>query len=481
MERVAIESYLQTFRVEECLDEAINEVVERRPANPYMSIASFMETRCVAEILDVKISFCLAGRNLSGVQATISTNISSFSATTSDLTYSSNISDGDLIREYAVLQEKARDCLKGLDPRKVSAVDEAIFKIPGIEKSIALALSMASCRAGARHRGLPLYRFLAELAGTSPAIPVPVVTVLSRAVAGSIVVAQNITVTPTTPSFIDGAFESVLKASLSVQKYLDNNKTACTVSDCGCPCLPSSYSSSLADSIKLVKLALIDEPVEGGLKLGIDMRSGDVSFIDDDLLQYRFDSGDSSTVVQGDDLAETVVGLWRNHELISVEDPLASTDASNLRLLKEKILSTTADLKEGELAYNVAGVGGELGCILQIVADRGIAKAEQIAVLAQDMAFNSVKLRLRKIGSVSAALTLARACQQAQIAVIAGCDEGAPETNDTFLADLAVALGVGQFAGGGMGSCEFSAKYQRIIDISHEDDSIPYKGRNFRC
>jgi enolase len=237
----------------------------------------------------------------------------------------------------------------------------------------------------------------------------------------------------------------------------------------------------LADSTNLVKLALIDEPVEGGYKLGIDMRSGDVSFIDDDLLQYRFDSGDSSTVVQGDDLAETVVGLWRNHELISVEDPLASTDASNLRLLKEKILSTTADLKEGELAYNVAGVGGELGCILQIVADRGIAKAEQIAVLAQDMAFNSVKLRLRKIGSVSAALTLARACQQAQIAVIAGCDEGAPETNDTFLADLAVALGVGQFAGGGMGSCEFSAKYQRIIDISHEDDSIPYKGRNFRC
>jgi len=478
MERAAIETYLNTFQLEECLDEAINEVVERRPANPYMSIANFMESRCVAEILDIKISFCMAGRCLSGVQATIVTNISSFSATTSDLTYASNTSDGDLIREYAVLQEKARDCLKGMDPRKIGLVDEAIFQIPGIEKSVALALSMASCRAGARHRGLPLYRFLSELAGTSPAIPVPVVTVLSRAVAGSIVVTQSITVTPTTPSFVDGAFESVIKASLSVQKYLDVNKTVCTVSDCGCPCLPSS--SSLAESVKLVKLALNDEPVEGGLKLGIDVRAGDVSSIEDDLLQYRFEGGDSNPVLQGDDLAETVIGLWRDHELISVEDPLASTDAANLRLFKEKVLSTTAEFQEGELAYNVTGVGGELGCVLQIVADRGIAKPEQIAALAQDMAFNSVKLRLRKIGSVSAALSMARACQQAQIIVIAGCDEGAPETNDTFSADLAVALGVGQFAGGGMGSCEFSAKFQRILDISREDDSIPYKGRKFR-
>ena len=474
-ERAQIESYLQSFALEECLDEAINEVVERRPANPYMAIATFMESKTIAEVLDVRIACCLVGRSLCGVEVSVVTNISSFSAIANDMTYASN-TEGDMIREYAVLQEKARDSLKGLDPRNIVAVDETIAQIPGMEKSVALALSMACCRAGARHKGLPLYRFLADLAGTSPGIPVPVVSVLTRATAGSIAVTQNITVTPTTPSFVEGAFEAVLKASLVVQRFLDTNKTPNTVTDSGCPCVTLG---TLQEAVALVKAAFAEEMPEGGLKLGVDVRAGDVSVVEDDLLQYRFDVSEGPATL-GEDLVDAVVGLWRDTELISVEDPVAVTDAEALRQLKEKVAAGAAELKDGDLAYNVGGVGGEVGCILQIVADRGIAKPEQIAALAEEMVFNAVKVRLRKVGSVSAAMAIGKACQQAQIAVILGCDEGAPECPDNFLADLAVAMGVGQFAAGGLAACEYSCKYQRVLEIARSDESLPYTGKRFR-
>lgn len=476
-ERSQIESYIKSFALEECLDEALNKVVEKRPGNPYMAIASFLESKTIAEILDVKIACCIVGRGLMGVEARIITNVSSFAANISDMTYATN-TDGDLIKEYAVLQEKAKECLKGMDPRDIVNVDEVIASIPGMDSCVALAISMACCRAGARHKGQELYRFLAELAGTSPSIPVPVVSVLARATGGSIATCQIITLTPTTPSFFEGALEATLKATMCVQNYIDVNKTVCTVTDCGCPCI---ISPTLADAVKLVQAAISEGGLEGGLKMGVDVRASDVSFIEDDTLQYRFEIVDGPAT-QGEDLVEALLALWKETDLISLEDPVLTADTSSLQQMKEKMPAVLADMQTaGSGAYNIAGVGGESGCGLQIIADSNISKPEHIAVLAQqNLVFNTVKLRLRKIGSVSGAMALGRACEQAQIVVIAGCDEGAPESTDSFISDLAVAMGIGQFAGGGLSACEYSCKFQRILEIARDDDTLPFAGRNFR-
>jgi enolase len=238
-------------------------------------------------------------------------------------------------------------------------------------------------------------------------------------------------------------------------------------------------TADLQEAVMMVKNAFAEEPPEGALKLGVDVRAGDVSFVEDDILQYRFDVTEGPAT-QAEDLVDSLVSLWRETELISLEDPVALNDAGALLQLKEKVATARSEFKEGELAYNIAGVGGEVGCALQIVADRGIAKPEQIASLAQEMVFNAVKIRLRKVGSISAAMAIGRACQQSQISVIFGCDEGAPESPDNFLGDLAVAMGAGQIAAGGLGACEYSCKYQRILEIARGDDSIPYAGRKFR-
>lgn len=248
-ERAHIENYLKLYCLEECLDESLNEIVEKRPANPYMMIANFMETKTLPEILDVRLVSVLVGRGLVGVQANVTTNITTFSAV-AQFPYSYAL-ESDMLREFAVLQDRAQQALKGQDPRNVPQIDELISVITGIEAPVGLALSMACCRAGARHKAIPLFKFISELAGSSPCMPMPVVTVLTRQGGGSMNIGQFITVTPTTPSFFEGAMESVLRATQSINKAIDANKTsgaAMTVMDGGAPC---SLASSIDEAVQV--------------------------------------------------------------------------------------------------------------------------------------------------------------------------------------------------------------------------------------
>ena len=151
-------------------DEAINQVVDKRPSNPYMHISQFMETKTYPEILDLKLTMCIAGRGLAGVEATLMTNIATFTASYPLAAYTAmgEFSDGDMLLDFSVLQSKGREALKGQDPTKTEEIDELISAIPNITPAVAMAMSMACCRAGARHSGnKPLYSFLSEKVGTT--------------------------------------------------------------------------------------------------------------------------------------------------------------------------------------------------------------------------------------------------------------------------------------------------------------------------
>ena len=246
-ERVQIENYMKLYSLEACLDEAINDVIEKRPANPYMAIAGFMETKTLPEIIEVKLSCCLQGRGYVGVQANIITNMASFIGF-SQYPNKSPV-ESELLRNYSTQEIRVGETLRGLDPRNLAAIDAALAVASGVDPQVKLALSIACARAGARHKGLPLFRFLAEIAGTTPRLPVPVVTVLNRAVPGGLVkVSQNILVVPSNPSFFDGAIEAILRATHAIQRLLDEGKVPTTIADLGCP---SVQMETLAEAIKV--------------------------------------------------------------------------------------------------------------------------------------------------------------------------------------------------------------------------------------
>lgn len=195
-ERQRVEEYLKVHCIQECLDEVINDLIESRPSNPYIAITKMMETKTLGEITDIQINSTITGRGSSGIKATVHTNIGSFSAIAA-YPYSSDAPYG-LTRDFTVIEDILKDALCSLDPRNMSDIDGKLDMISTLGSTISIAVSMACCRAGARHKGLPLYRYLnsvgqrdkncdsklggleSQLGLAALRIPLPVVAMISR-------------------------------------------------------------------------------------------------------------------------------------------------------------------------------------------------------------------------------------------------------------------------------------------------------------
>ena len=163
-ERKAVEDYLKLYCIEELIDEALNAVLEIRPLNPYVEIAKIIESKTLPEIIDIKIRpVCTANAN-GGILIQVITNLGTFESSVGE-TFES-VPGSDRMRDYVIVESKISSILKSVDPREMSKVDDLINGIPNIDGQISLALSIACCKAGARHKGLSLYKYISELAQT---------------------------------------------------------------------------------------------------------------------------------------------------------------------------------------------------------------------------------------------------------------------------------------------------------------------------
>lgn len=135
------------------------------------------------------------------------------------------------------------------------------------------------------------------------------------------------------------------------------------------------------------------------------------------------------------------------------------------------------------LQYCKNGIGGDDGCALQVVADGGCTDASFIVNYESEMVYNTVKISLQKVGTISQAISLCEAARNANQSIAVSCDGGSiPETDDSFLADFAVAMGAAQFMAGGVLAGEHMCKYNRLMEIGRENESILFSflGRRFR-
>jgi enolase len=234
-ERQEIEDYLKQYSIEACLDEAINEVVEKRPENPYMAIAQCMEAKTLPEIMDVYIYSKIVGEGRGGVEAIVETNIGKFRSL---VTIPASTESGEVMRDFSIIREKIRESLRRQDPKNLSEIDSTLLKIPGIEPPISLAVSIACCRAGARHRAMPLYKYLAESAGTPSGlcIPVPSVSVLSR-VSAEGKPEQEISLLPISSNDLDFALDAMLQCLAVVETKVSSLGLPFSRSRNGCICV----------------------------------------------------------------------------------------------------------------------------------------------------------------------------------------------------------------------------------------------------
>ena len=252
----ATERYLQNYCLQEYFDEALNEVLGTRPPNPYAQLCNFFELKTLPEILDLKLRCIMLGRGGVGIEAVVITNRAPFVGLY-PLSRYDKPSTGEALLDFSMLQKNTSETIRGMSPFDPRAVDGAVKAVKDMTPPIALAISMAVCRAGATHAQKPLYKFLAEKAKSAARLPVPCVTVLCRSAGGATVIHQTLTVVPTTPSYVSSAVECCIAATAAVIRKVGDTHMVCTVPDAGVP--SAAPPASLADLALLVAQALSEE------------------------------------------------------------------------------------------------------------------------------------------------------------------------------------------------------------------------------
>ncbi len=341
--------------------------------------------------------------------------------------------------------------LVGKDVTQQKAIDDALIALDATDNkgrlgaNAILGVSMAVCRAGAAAKGLPLYRWIAELAHTSRIImPVPAFNVINGGShAGNKLAMQEFMLLPVGAS----SFSEAMRMGAEVYQHLKKviqaqyGQDAVNVGDEG-GFAPNIQSNE--EGLNLCVTAIEKAGYTGKIKLGMDVAASEFFKNGKYDLDFKTANNDGSKVVTGEQLSKIYEDFVHKFPVISIEDPFDQDDWTSYAALTAKIGAGTQIVGDDLLVTNP-----------KRIAD-GVAKK----------ACNALLLKVNQIGSVSEAITAAADARKAGWSVMVSHRSG--ETEDTFIADLVVGLGVGQIKTGAPCRSERLAKYNQLLRIEEE-------------
>src|SRR5271154_1631347 len=306
-----------------------------------------------------------------------------------------------------------------------------------------LAVSMAAARAAAAASGQPLYKYLAKYSSDASAnlLPVPMMNILNGgAHADNSVDPQEFMVMPVgAPSFHEGLRWGV-EIFHALKAVLKKNGYSTAVGDEGgfAPNLKSNE-----EAVNRVLEAITAAGYKPGEQIGIALDPAASEFYDAASRKYVFKKSDKSARS-----SEQMVAFWadwvRQYPIVSIEDGLAENDWDGWKLITK------------ELGRKIQLVGDDAFVTNPKIFARGIS--EGIA--------NAILIKLNQIGSVSETIEAVEMARKAKYASIISHRSG--ETEDTFLADLVVAMGSGQIKTGSASRTDRIAKYNQLLRIEEE-------------
>ena len=344
----------------------------------------------------------------------------------------------------------------------VRAVDERLLALDGTDNlgrlgaNAVLGVSVATARAAADASGQPLHQYLATLVPEAaraggPLLPVPMLNILNGgAHADTNVDFQEFMVMPAgLPTFTE-ALRAGVETFHALRGLLKKRGLGTGVGDEG------GFAPSLRSNQEAVELVL--EAIQAA-----GYRAGEDLYIAIDVASSEFWDGESGTYVlrksgEGRRTSDEMIRLyedWMHHyPIVSIEDGLAEADWDGWARL------TTA------LGSKVQLVGDDIFVTNPAIIEQGIARGIGNAVL----------VKLNQIGTVSqtlAAIEMARAAGYASV-----ISHRSGETEDTTIADLAVATGAGQIKTGSASRADRTAKYNQLLRIEAElGAAARYAGR----
>ncbi len=343
------------------------------------------------------------------------------------------------------VNELIAPALRGMDPQDIYAVDAKMIQLDGTKDksklgaNAILAVSIASAKAAAEALGLPLYRFLGGVNGNR--LPVPMMNILNGgAHATNSVDTQEFMIMPAgAPSFREG-LRWCTEVFHALQKILKDEGNTTAVGDEGgfAPNL-----SSDEDTIEHILAAIRMAGYEPGrdFVLAMDAASSEWKSEKGKGYYHQPKSGRDFT---SDELIAHWKSLVEKYPIYSIEDGLDEEDWEGWQKMT-----------------------AELGGRVQLVGDDlFVTNTERLAKGIQLGAGNSILIKLNQIGSVSETLEAIKMAHKAGYTAISSHRSG--ETEDTTIADLAVALNTCQIKTGAPSRSERVAKYNQLLRIEEE-------------
>lgn len=371
-----------------------------------------------------------------------------------------------VLKACANVNDVIGPAIVGMNPSAQTDVDEFMLKLDGtankanLGANAILGVSLALSKAGAAAKGIPLYQHYANLAGnTDLTLPVPSFNVINGGShAGNALAFQEFMILPVgassfTEAMIMGCetyhtLKDVIKA-----KY---GQDACNVGDEGgfAPSIQSNY-----EGVDLLMEAIKKAGYETEMKIGMDVAASEFLTKSGDYdLDFKTENNDGSMVYSPSALADIYKDLCSKYPIVSIEDPFDQDDWA-------AYTNFTADV----------------GIATQVVGDDLlVTNVEKIKEAGATKACNALLLKVNQIGSVTESINAVKLAKQNGWGVMTSHRSG--ETEDNYIADLAVGLCTGQIKTGAPCRSERLAKYNQLLRIEAElGASAKYAGGTFRA
>ncbi len=343
--------------------------------------------------------------------------------------------------------------LVGMDARDQKAIDDAMLKLDGTETksklgaNAMLGVSMAVARAAANALEIPLYRHLGGL--NAHVLPVPMMNVINGgAHSDAPIDVQEFMIVPRgAKSFAEG-LRMGAEVFHALKKILKGQKLSTAVGDEG------GFAPALASNTNALEV-LVEAIKAAGYKPGKDVFIAlDVAaseFFDAKTKKYTLHKSDQS-VKSAADMVAMYEGWCKKFPIVSIEDGCAEGDWEGWKLLTDKLGGKIQLVGDDLFVTNVK--------FLQKGIDLGVA--------------NSILIKVNQIGTVSETLAAIDLAKRHGYTNVISHRSG--ETEDAFIADLAVAVNAGQIKTGSLSRTDRICKYNQLLRIEEELGSAAVYG-----
>jgi enolase len=347
--------------------------------------------------------------------------------------------------------------LVGTNAADQRGLDQAMIDTDGTENKAVLganailAVSLAAAKAAAQDRGLALYAHIAELNGTAGqySMPVPMMNIINGGEhADNNVDIQEFMVQPVGAKSFSQALQVGAEIFHALKKVLGNKGLNTAVGDEG------GFAPNLTSNAEA--LAVIQEATEAaGYKLGEDVTLALDCAASEFYKDGQYDLSGEGKVYSSEGFSDFLAELCDQYPIISIEDGLDESDWDGWKYQTEK------------LGHRCQLVGDDLFVTNTSILSRGIEMGVG----------NSILIKFNQIGTLSETLDAINMAKDAGYTVVISHRSG--ETEDTTIADLAVATAAGQIKTGSLCRSDRVAKYNRLLRIEAElgNTVAPYRGR----